>query len=676
VAVVAAMLACTSSAVAATSSGTSLESPAVREALARQLQLPGPVTVTQGGSGGTGGASPPAGELVPSLATAFSDTWSARRSPLVTRIFNQPVNYKTSDAQWHAIDDSLVASALGGYENAANSFSLRLPESLTSGVSVSDQGRTVSFTLEGAAASLPSVSGDTATYARVLPSTDLAYVSESGGVREIATLRDSGAPSELRYSLSLASGLTPHQRGDGSIAITDGQGGTLFTIPAPAAYRPGAGPASGRGLPTTIAQSGASWLITVNTGEAWLREQLASGPVAIDPTVTVSATQACTLNAESPKATSCSSSTLQEGYDSTHQEHHSLLEFGLGSIPQASVILNAKLGLYVEAHSTTTAKAVGVYRVTKPWSTSATWETYDGTHAWTTPGGDYNNPSEKSDASVNASVGVSTGWYYWYPTKMVQEWVNTANAPEQGGQREGAANEGLIVKDQKDSETQNLLTLASPTASANKPFIEVVYTKRGVGVEPQYTQVSTPVTDKLTMSVNVASGNLMLANKDMHIAGVNGVDFTSNRYYNNLQPEEHDLGAWRESMFVEAGEYANGDVHVGNGTGPLWVFQKQPTGNGYITPPGIKAKLCTNATTTKESPCPETWPSSEIKWRLVYEDPEERYVDFTSFGWALHFGNKYEPKLTAGFTEGAGAITSWTDTRGRVVKYSVLPNTF
>jgi RHS repeat-associated protein len=654
----------------------SSEAPGVREALSRQLQAPGPSLVAKGGSGGLSGAPAPAGNLVPGLSTAYSNTWSVPREPLVTRIYNTPVNYKGPDGQWHAIDNTLVASPLGGYENSANGFSLRLPESLTAAVSVAYQGQTVSFTLNGAAASLPSVSGATASYAGVLPSTDLAYVSESTGVREIATLRDASAPSRLQYTLTLPAGLSPREQPDGSIALVDGQGAGWFTIPAPVAYRASAGPGGGRALPMTVAQSGSGWLVTVDTGEGWLREELAGGPVAIDPTVTVSASQACTLNAESPKVSSCSATTLQEGYDATHQQHHGLLEFNLASLPSNALVLNAKLGLYVEAKSTSNAKAVGVYRATKPWTTGATWETYDGTHAWSTAGGDYANPEKRSDVSVNPSVGGSTGWYYWYPTRMVQEWVNTQNAPEPEEEKEkvaqGYANEGLIVKDQKESETQNLLTIASPTASANKPFIEVVYTHRGVGSEPQYTQLSTPLTDKLSLNVNAASGNVMLANQDLHIAGINGVDYTSARSWNSQDLGEHDLARWRESMFVEATEYANGDVRVGNGTGALFLFQKQANGS-FITPPGAKAKLCSSA--TEEPICPKPFPSG-VRWRLVYEDPEEHYVDFNSFGWALHFGDKYEPKLSAGYTEGKNAITSWTDTRGRKINYEVLPTSF
>jgi RHS repeat-associated protein len=611
----------------------------VREALAREVQRPGPTVVSQGGSGGTGTVALPAGELVPSLTTAVSDTWRVRDQPLVTRIYNTPVNYKGSDGAWHAIDNTLVPSPLGGYENAANAFSVRLPESISSGVSISDEGRSVSFALEGASTSLPSVSGDAATYLGVLPSTDLAYVSESKGVREIATLKDSNAPSALRYSLSLPAGLSPHQLADGSIALADAQGTTWYTIPAPVAYRPAGGPLSGRPLPSSIAQAASGWSITVNTGESWLREELATGPVAIDPTVTVSATQACTINAETPKTGACASTTMQVGYDSTHQEHHGLLEFNLSSISQAAVITNAKLGLYVEAHSTSTAKAVGVYRVTKPWTTGATWETYDGTHAWTTAGGDYNNPSEKSDASVNPSVGAATGWYYWYPTKMLQEWVNTTNAPP----GEGAANEGLIVKDEKDNATTNLLTIASPTATANKPFIEVSYQPRGEGSEPQYTQLSAPLSDTTTMSVNPASGNLMLQSAQLQIAGVAGFGFSDGRVWNGLNGEKLAYGHWAASSSPGLHAQGDGSLVFKDGSGAWFEFQKQPDGS-FITPAGIKAIACAAGSPL---PCPATLPSG-VNDEIIYDQSQE-HVDFSTTLGLVKLEDRYKNTISRAF---------------------------
>jgi RHS repeat-associated protein len=637
VAALAAALGTTAATTYALATGASSESPGVREALSHEVQPAGPGIVSQGGAGGAGNASAPAGETVPSLSTAFSTTWSAPHHPLVTRIFNVPVNYKGSDGAWHAIDNTLVGSPLGGYENTANSFSLQLPESLSSNVSLSYQGSTVSFTLQGAAASLPSVSGDTASYPEVLSSTDLSYTSEAAGVRELVTLKDAGAPTELRYSLSLPAGFSPRKEADGSIALVDGSGNKVFRIPAATAYRPSAGPTSARVLPSSVAASGSGWTLTVDTGEAWLREELASGAVSVDPTVDVAAAQACSLAAESPTTSKCSSSELRVGYDSTHQENHALLEFSLSSLPLAAVVLDAKLGLYVQAHSTTSAKAVGVYRVTKPWTTSATWNTYDGTHSWGTAGGDYSNPEHESDASVNPSVGASTGWYYWYPTKMVQEWVNTTKAPEYEEKPQGYANEGLIVKDQTDGLTANLLTIDSPSASSDQPYLEVTYQARGEGEEPQYTIASTPLSDSSTMGVNVASGDLLLQTAQMQMTGVAGFGFTSTRTWNGLNGERLDYGHWQDSNDISLFENGDGSVSYLSPTGAWFEFQKQPAGE-YTRPPGIKATMCGAGS---PAPCPTSLPSG-VTHELLF-DGNQGQDSFNVYGAGIqedHYGHK------------------------------------
>jgi RHS repeat-associated protein len=618
--------------------GGSFESAGVREALSHVVQQPGPEVVSQGGSGGSGDASVPAGEVVSSLSTAFSDTWRVPGRPLVTRLFSVPVNYRGSDGSWHAIDDALVASPLGGYENAANSFSLRLPESLSSGVSLSYGGSTVSFSLQGAAASLPSVSGDTASYPEVLSATDLSYVSVAQGVQEVVTLKSAEAPSQLRYSLSLPSGISPRQEGDGSIALVDGEGQVLFTIPAPTAYRPAAGPGGGRVLPSTLTESGSGWELTVDTGESWLREELATGAVAVDPTLYFSGAQACSLAKELPTTSKCASSELRVGYDSTHEENHALLEFNLGELPVGVNILAAKLGLYVSAHSTSAAKAVGVYRVTKPWTTGATWDSYDGTHSWSTPGGDYSSPESESDASVNPSVGASTGWYYWYPTRMVQEWVNTTKAPEYEGKHEGYANEGLIVKDETDNQTANLLTIDSPSASGEQPYLEVFSQYRGVGSESQFTILSTPLTDTSTLGVNVASGDLLLQSTQLQMGTVAGFGFTSTRAWNGLNGEKFDYGHWEDSNDVRLDENGDGSVFYLSPSGAWFEFQKESTGS-FATPPGIKATMCGVA--SPQNPCPASLPAG-VTHELLFNENKGQ-ISFNAEGLGTqedHYGHK------------------------------------
>jgi RHS repeat-associated protein len=661
--VVAIMLLVSSAQAAGVSAG-SFESPGVRAAVARQVQGTGPVEVSQGGSGGSGDASAPAGDLVPSLGSAYSDTWKTGLRGYVERVYASPVNYRGSDGSWHAVDDALVPRALGGYENSANSFSLVLPESLSSSVTLSEAGRSVSFSLEGAASGLPSVSGNTATYANVLPATDLSYVSASGGVQELATLENGEAPETLRYDLSTTGGLTPHLEADGAVALTDEEGVVQFTIPAPKAFPGAAGPHAGRPLSSTLASSGSGWVLSVDTGASWLRKDLESEAVVVDPTVESSASAACNLAQEVPTTTWCSGTTTQVGYDSTHEEHHTLLQFPLSSLPQAAVVLNAKLGLYVASKSTSNAKPVGVYRMTRAWTTGATWDTYDGTHAWTTPGGDYASTEKESDASVNSSVGASTGWYYWYPTKMVQEWANTANAPKQEEKEQGYANDGLIVKDQTDNQTENLLAIDSPSATSDQPYLEVNYEPRGFGSQPQYTQLSTQLDDQLSMSVNPASGNLKLTSDNLSAPGTAGLGYSNVTEFNNLDPEVRTDGRWAETLKVNGYEYPDGSVAIWI-NGSVFPFIKESSGK-FVTPPGIKATLCTAG----NSPCPATLPEA-VTWRLVFDDSSGIYVDVSDYGdEPIDLSNRYGDKLTASYKSGGGGgIESWTDTGGRKFDY-------
>lgn len=652
------LFAAATSAQAASDPGSSterMESAGVRAALAHEAPSGSPLVETQGGSGAE---TTPQGELVPSLSTAYSNTWRTPGKPLATRIYPAPVNYKATDGQWQAISNKLVPAALGGYENEANGFKLTVPTSLSNGMTLSDGSAAVTFALQGGKEAMPSVSGASARYSEALPATDFEYDSTSSGVKETAILQGSSAPGAIRFSVSASSGLSLRSGPNGELLVVSEQGSTDFSVPAPLAYRSGEDPGAGRRLPFSFAPSGNGWTLTVDTSAPWLRQELKEGPVAIDPTVNVGGSQNCWVESDSTKTSYCSQTGFDVGYQSTEpaHEHHGLLEFNLASLPQAANIFNAKLGLYLQSHSTSTSKPVGVYRVTDPWTTSATWETYDGTHAWSTPGGDY---SSGEDGVVNSAVGASTGWSYWYPTKMVQEWVNTAKAPVQTGRTEGAENYGLIVKDQTDNTINNVLTFSSIRASEHQPYLEVFYEPEGYGNEAQYSTISTPLTDRSSLNVNIGSGNLQINSTDLQLGGVAGLGFTSAHIWNSLNPEEQEYTYWTDSNAIDADPWPDGSVSVNDGTGAHYTFLKKPEGS-FITPPGIKASLCGIG-----SPAPCSTLPTGVAYRLTYDQSQVHY-DYNASGTRLDQQDQYGNTIGHEWLSSTHQI--FTDTHGNKIE--------
>jgi len=566
----------------ATGADVGHESAGAQRALMHQVALPGPHVDVQGGRGGSGAALAPDGKLVASLSTAVSDTWQPKHGPRITRVYATPVNYRDAHGAWRAIASQLVPSPNGGFVNRANRFTLHVPSTLTSPLSVQSGARTVSFALEGARG-VASVAGSTARFKSALPATDVAYTSTPSGVTEMLRLDSVDAPRSLRFAVSASPGLRAQRLIDGSVHLVDKAAVVRFTIPASVAYRPGSAGPGARVLPSLLARSGRGWVLSVDTGARWLRRALASGAMVVDPTVTVGAASGCSIDQTAPTYNGCAGSQLSEGYQSPDQLR-TLLRFDVSSIPSDSVILNAQLGLYAQSMTGTSSKQVGVYRLTQSFTSSATWNAYDGTHAWASAGGDF---SAGQDAVINPSVGSAAGWTYWYPTKLVQEWVDGANTDANPA---GYANNGLIVKDVTEHSVNNEITYASQTATSNQPYLQVAYEPRGTGAQPQFKIISTQLTDKLSLGVNVASGNLLVQNNDLHVAGT-GLPYDSTRTWNSMNAEYGDYGQWWDSNDVRLIPYSDGSVTFSDSSGAWFSFIKQSNG-AFITPAGIKAILC------------------------------------------------------------------------------------
>lgn len=101
---------------------------------------------------------------LPKLRSANSRTYVTSAGTNVTRVYAAAVNFRAGGG-WKPIDNDLVPSPKAGaaLENAANSYALTLPDSLTRPVEVREGQDAVRFTLQGAKGA-PTGTGIEATY--------------------------------------------------------------------------------------------------------------------------------------------------------------------------------------------------------------------------------------------------------------------------------------------------------------------------------------------------------------------------------------------------------------------------------------------------------------------------------------------------------------------------------
>lgn len=547
---------------------------------------------------GAGGRSTGADRReLPALRTRTSRTYVDEESGLrVAEISTAPLNYRGPGGDWLPIDNTLVADG-GGFRNRASDVTVRLPGDLASAAVLEQGGARVAFALEGGVGRA-SVRGAEARY-QAGQGVEVVYEPLSDGLKETVVLADASTPPVFGFSLELSQGLSAREFAEGGVEVVDATGAARFVF-SPPVMVDAAGVGSSDVSLRLVGAAGLQRLV-LSADRAWLAAPERRFPVRIDPTIlTVNPTSDCTIRQATPDSSDCTGSLLEVGSTGSAASR-ALLKFDISSIPKEVVVLNAELELYLDSRSTTNAATVDVHALTRAFTSSATWNRYDGTNSWTSPGGDYLSPPAASRVDPQPAGSPQD----WYPTKLVQEWVDGTRT-----------NNGFLLK--TANEGVNQLYRFRSVENAPKPELDVYYEHR-LGIYRQFTYESQQLGDRREIAVNVANGNLTVHETDFHVAGIAGHDLVFERWFNSLATGDRRFGnRWDSTNLISIRQvYDDGSVAVTLPTGYTVPFIKNSDGS-FTTPTAVDATL------TKTGTAPVTWTLKFNKTGLqyVFNDPE------------------------------------------------------
>jgi RHS repeat-associated protein len=427
------------------------------------------------------GTASPAGETegLPGR-TADSETLSLPDGRLETRIYPDPINYRDEEGNWRPIGERLHETGEQTLVNGPNAFDVTLPKQIdTKPVRFEVGGQWVESQLQRKDLEDAELEGGTATYEGEGNAPSFEFTGLSNGLKEEIELSGPGQTSTFGYELSASDGLTPSLADDGSVRFEDSEGTAVIVLPAPV-MSDGDG-AESRAVHYELgSQEEGHWKLSVVADREWLEDPTRAFPVRIDPTMTVGTALNCTIGGHKGETgwIDCAAwgrKDLLVGYTPKVNEKEdswwrSLIEFETDAVPANSEISSATFNIHsLEVAQNT--KGVELRKTTKPWTWEASWSRYDGTHLWTTEGGDY---SESLGEVLTATRGTGIGWWQFnMPVGVVEkevnaeEWMQTILKLVDDKVRECGKESCTARKVDFDS--------SAATTEANRPYLSVVY---------------------------------------------------------------------------------------------------------------------------------------------------------------------------------------------------------
>lgn len=527
------------------------------------------------------------GREIVSLRTRTSRTFVGERGARLTRV--SPVSLHTRDAKgrWQTIDSRLVRSG-AGFVNRRGRYSTRLPLRLGKApVRVRRGPRWVDFRLRGADAAAQ-VSGPRAHYENALPGVDVEYEARPDSVKETLVLAASTARRRYVFDLAMSSGLRPRLLRSNGLNLVDRRGRARLFVAAPFMFD-----AKGHRSPRVafkVANVAGRWRLTMTPDQRWLDRKSRAWPVTVDPVFYADPDRDCSLTSGAPETSGCADSTLAVG-QSGGAEHTSAVRFDLSSVPSNAEVLYSSLETKIQTAPVTGVPVrVFVQPLSESWTGAASWNRADGTDRWGEPGGEFDE-ARKAAYNEFFQAGNTAGWFAVH--NIVREWVKGTRA-----------NHGFLLR--RDPTTSGFVRFHSTEAelanSANQaPLLDVEWVQRP-GFRRGYKFETQRLSDRISLSVNAGTGNLLVSQTDFSMPGGLGPDVAISRTYNSVQAED---GAFGRGWTLSTGQdvrvrynFAHGVRYYG--PGGLRVLYEPKNGTStteFVTPPGFDDTMTRNAST-------------------------------------------------------------------------------
>lgn len=521
-----------------------------------------------------------------SLRTRDSKTFETADGRRLARVYGTSAHFRNPKGKWQDVDTRL-RRAHGRLLNRTTGFSTSLPEDIGADSFRVRRGKwSVGFSVRGAQGKAR-VRGSEAVYANAFPGVDASYRLLPDSLKETLTLRSREARRRFAFDLEIPKGLRPRMLKTKAVVLLDRRNKARMTFAAPFTID-----AKGRRhrVGARLVNVGGVWRLTLTASDRWLDAGNRAWPVRLDPAVYPTGDTDCDFSSATPTASSCADGELFVGRTGT-TDWQAVLRFdGVGAaVPRGAEVHGGTMIVHQTGAENANYVYLAARALTEPFTTAASWNSNDGTHRWSEPGGEADtSPDAASEFPAYMSNGEAPGIRFFPLFKVIRGWAS--------GKR---ANHGVLL-------TAASLTNGVRYASTNhadpalRPYLEVTYSRR-IGDRRGYVHERQRLSDRISLGVNLASGNLNVSQSDFTMPGGLGPAVAATRSYNSMEQFSSAFGfRWK----LNTGP----DFRIWQQNGGQLVMVKYPggahapyirksAGNEYATPPGYDNKLTRNDTT-------------------------------------------------------------------------------